>query len=479
MIQRLHKITSLPTRYEPLVNLFGEKAQATFVAQQSDIDSIKRFIVSAESSRQGKFIFIHAESGSGKSTFIHGLEIFMSDKIDRVVRLPLPHELGISDVPRFVAELPHFQKYTIINFDGRESPYFNEAEYQSSLGAINSILRNRPDVLVFWPVNDIVFAKKIVELLQRSGGSSVFGPSPIHSLVGLSNDQYLVALEKIMQVANWSLEDAAISATEVDDLVQSSSRIGLFLDNLHQLIVSRFNIDSIGVNLPTVVIAISSGEPKIREVCRSLRRADSFYIEASRLLMYTKKSNVAEWWLARSDDIKSALPHVIALFNAQLVSISASAVIHSILQYGAGELRNFIHGVRPDRGNARKVIASSELFKYLVGTPTDNREYGSNVKEETFSSYDQIQKHSETKHRAINEAVLKMAENSGANLPGLAFETNIVSGLQTDVVYSGEGGVVAIELHHKSTRESTQNKLAIYILEKLKEYTINFGLSSR
>jgi len=91
--------------------------------------------------------------------------------------------------------------------------------------------------------------------------------------------------------------------------------------------------------------------------------------------MYTKRSNVAEWWQNRSTDLKSALPHIIAWFNAQLVSISASTVVHSILQFGPPDLKRLVEGVRADRGNARRVVASSELFKYLCGEATDNREY--------------------------------------------------------------------------------------------------------
>lgn len=155
-------------------------------------------------------------------------------------------------------------------------------------------------------------------------------------------------------------------------------------------------------------------------------------------------------------------------------------MIHAIQQSEDDALKALITGVRADRGNAGRVISSSELYKYLTGQAIDNREYGSSVKEDTYTSYERIQAHSETKHRAINSAILSLAQKAGAFLPALSFETPLIPGLQTDAAIQEDGKpIVAIEFHHKARSESTPNKVAIYILEKLKEYAINFGLASR
>lgn len=474
------KITSLPTRYEPLVNAFGERAKMTFVSPDEDLEVFKRFLAASESASQGKMLFLHAPSGSGKSTFVHSLEVFFADRVSAVVRLPPPHELQVIDIPAYLAKLSVQSKFTIVNFDGREAPYFNEPEYQTFLGALNGLLRSRRDLLIIWPVTDQDFSAKLISLLEKVGGQSAFGVVPQHALNGISKQRFHQVLEKILQVANWRLEDAAISSTEVDELARNTDRIGVFLDSLHKLITERFDVGEFGVDFPTLVIAISSGDPKIRESVRSLRRADSYYIEASRLLMYTRKSNVAEWWGNRATSLRSALPHVIALFNAQFVSLSASAVVHSTLQSNDTNLKSLVEGVRADKGNARRIMNASELFKFLQGDALDNREYGSNVKDETYKSFDRIQAESETRHRAINSAIISLADDSGATLPDLRYEHTLVDGLQTDVAFRAPNGSwVALEFHHKATSESTQNKIAIYVLEKLKEYAINFGLAER
>jgi hypothetical protein len=479
MSDRLLKITSLPTRYEPLVRTFGEKAKTTFVPATGDLEVAKRLAAAAESGNQGKILFVRADSGAGKSTFVHSLEIFLADRVSTVVRVPPPHELPVPEVSGYLARLPILDKMTVVNFDGREAPHFSEPEYQTFLGGLNGMLRTRSDLLVLWPVTDDAFATKLVQLLDKVGGRSAFGPKRVHELQGLAKSQYALVLEKILQIANWRLEDAAVTTPEVDGLVAAADKIGTFLDSLQKLVTERFEVSGIGIEFPTLVLAVSSSEPRIREICRSLRRADSFYIEASRLLMYTKKSNAAEWWANRATDLKSALPHVIALFNAQLVTLSASSVVHAIMQFGIPELKDLVRGVRADRGNARRVTESSELYKWATDQGLDSREYGSSVKDETFSSYDRIQAASETHHKGINQAILTMAADAGAKLDALDYEVGLVAGLQTDAAYSHMSGKVALEFHHKANKEFNANKLAIYVLEKLKEYAINFGLAAR
>ncbi|WP_156295690.1 hypothetical protein [Methylobacterium aquaticum] len=450
------------------------------MSPDEDIVAIKRFLAAATSASQGKILFLKAESGAGKSTFVHSLEIFLSDKVERVIRLPPQHDLVTDKIPEFIANIPKTVKFTILNFDGREAPSFNEPEYRTFLGALNSLLRTRSDIVIIWPVNDSGFSARVIALLQQIGGKSAFGYTPEYELNGISKLRFRDVVDRILQIANWRLEDAAISDAEVDILIEKSNRIGELLDELQLLIARRFDISGMGVEFPRLVIAISSGSSGIRETCRSLRRADSYYLEASRLLMYTKKSNAAEWWNNRSDDLKAALPYVIAMFDAQLVSVSASAVTHSALYSDDQALVALVEGVRPNKGNANRVISSSEIHKYFMGSPIDNREYGTNVTNETIESFSRIQSLSETHHRAINRSIIGLSVSAGANLKNAKFEVPLVPGLQADVSYeTDDGNIVAVEFHHKSARESSANKLAIYILEKLKEYAINFGLASR
>ena len=60
-------ITALPTRYEPLTNAFGEKAETTFVPSATEIDAAKRFLSAAESAHQADASQHRLESAVGRT----------------------------------------------------------------------------------------------------------------------------------------------------------------------------------------------------------------------------------------------------------------------------------------------------------------------------------------------------------------------------------------------------------------------------
>ena len=472
-------ISQLPTRYEPLVSTFGERAKTTFVAPEKDIAILKTLIARMESSRQSKIMFLLAPTGSGKTTFIHSLEIFLTDKVTNVDRLPPGHSLSVLEISAYLAALPIKKGITIINFDGREAPAFDEAEYRTFLVQLNAILRMRNDLLILWPVNQREFAEKMVALQEEIGGRSAFGANSIYEMKGLSKPQFKVVLEKILQLANWHLDDAAVSWSEVEKQEQATNSIGSYLDGVQELISERFDTGKIGIIPPEVVFVLSSGLPTIRDVCRNLRRADSYYVEASRLLMYTKRSNVVEWWQERNKELTTALPYIVALLNAQLISVSGSTVVHSVMQYGPTDLSDLLKNAQKNMGNAKKVASSSELYKYSLGQEVDNREYGLTVKGETKDFYAILQSHSKTHHKEINQSVVKLINSTGGKLINPSYEVvvGLDRGLMVDVQCDRVGERVNLEFHHKAESEATNNKVAIYILEKLKEYAINYGLA--
>ncbi|UYZ14105.1 hypothetical protein A6764_03815 [Brevibacillus sp. WF146] len=473
------KISELPTRYEPLITTFGETAKTTFVRQDHDLEVIKKLASRIESSKQSKLMFVLAPSGTGKTTFIHSLEVFLADKISSVKRLPPDSELPVDKIPDYLMKIKRDNSIKVINFDGREAPFFNQDQYQTFLGRLNSIIRTRNDLLLLWPVNDENFAKKLVDIMYVVGGKSPFGSEPIYNLKGLDQREYVGVLDRIMQIGNWKLEDAAISREEVEEIANNSIRVGDFLDDVQALITERFDTSDLGVQFPEVVFVLSSGITNIREICRNVRRADSYYLEASRLLMYTKRSNVAEWWQERNKNLRTALPFVISLFNAQLLSLSGSSVVHAMLNYGPLDIKAQITGVQANIGNAKRVITSSELYKYSILSEVDNREYGSSVKQETVDAYSFIQSLSKTRHKEINSAVMQLLIEANGGFSNVQYEVPQGKGLIVDAVClrKEDGKKINLEFHHKSAKETKNNEIAIYILEKLKEYSINYGLA--
>ncbi|NRD51610.1 hypothetical protein [Corallococcus exiguus] len=477
----IKNIQQLPSRYEPLIRTLGDSAQTTFFEQTQDLDVMKRLIAQVRSSNQGKWMFVYhpSESGAGKTTFIHSLSVFLPDQVETVVRLPMPSSMKTAEIPSFLNSLKASNRVTVVNFDQHESLYYSEDEYRSLLVQINSVLRNRNDLLILWPVNDKGFAEKLVGLQRKIGGLSAFGATPIYQMAGLDREKFSSVLERILKVANWTLEDAALDWVELAKITADAENIGGYLDRVQAAVAARFDVGSVGFTPPKVVFVLSSGKREVRDVCRNLRRADSYYLEASRLMMYTKRSGVAEWWQERNKVLTTALPYVVSLFDAQLLAISGSSVVHSVLNFGPPELSVLAESVQKNAGNAKKVISSTELYKFSLGQEVDSREYGLSAQEETLAAYAKLQAQSKTNHRDLNMAVMKQVAAASGGFSDVKYEqqAGVNGGLFVDVVANRAGEAHFIEFHHKADGETDYNPVAIYVLGKLKEYAINYGLA--
>lgn len=477
----IKNIQQLPSRYEPLIRTLGENAKTTFFEAEQDLQTMKTLLAQMRSSNQGKWMFVYhpSESGAGKTTFIHSLPIFLPEQIEGVIRLPTPTEITYDKIPAFLSAIPASKRVKVVNFDQHESLYYSEEQYRSMLVQVNGVLRNRNDLLLLWPVNDRTFAERLVTLQKKIGGMSAFGTHPIYEMSGIAKDHYKQVLERILKVANWTLEDAAIEWSEVDSMCAEAHNIGGFLDLIQAAVAARFDTGNIGFTPPKLVFVLSSGKPEVRDICRNLRRADSYYLEASRLMMYTKRSNHAEWWQERNKVLTTALPYIVALFDAQLLAVSGSTVVHATLNFGIPELVALANGVTKNLGNAKKVMSSTELFKFSNGQEVDSREYGLVVKDETLAAYARIQAQSKLKHKEINTSVMQLLETAGGGFTNVRYERpgGLTNGLQVDVMADHNGITHFLEFHHKADSETDNNAVAIYILGKLREYSVNYRLA--
>jgi hypothetical protein len=478
-------INVFPTRYEPLVTAFGDAARNTFVRQDEDLEFVSKLAQQQRSAGQSKICFVYApsESGAGKTTFIQSLDLFLPDLLAKVHRIGTDKTLDLNELAVEVGKVPKSQdgRLTVVNIDGHESFVSNDEEYRRFLVQLNNILRNRSNLLILWPVNNRAFADKVVGMMRKVGGMSPFGTQPIYEMAGLPNAVWPSVLDSILKVANWALEDAALDWPTVEQVTTGASNIGDYLDRIQAAIAEKFQIEGVGFEPPQLVIVLSSGKREVREICRTLRRADSYYAEASRLLMYTKRSNVAEWWAERNKELKTCLSHIIALFNVQIVSVSGSSVVHAVLNFGDGDLRNIPESVQRNIGNAKVVMKATELCKFSNGDEIDNREYGISTQEATLAAYQSIQAKSADRHKAINQAVMQLLDASGTSFANHEFERPAAGALNliVDVTTTSERvpRPIYLEFHHKSDNETTNNKVSIYVLEKLKEYAINYRIA--
>ncbi|MGE5560144.1 MAG: ATP-binding protein [Chloroflexota bacterium] len=472
---------SIPSRFEPLQEAFGDSRWPTvLIRTDSDIDLFKRLAVKVRTARQGKLVFLYGESGSGKTTICASLRVFLPDDYAQPVFLPPPWELPHDQIPAYISA--NFRRkpdsrIQIVAIDRREMPELDDVAFKRLLTQINGLLRTRPDLLLIWPVTDEAFAKRAADLLVQCGGHSALTGDPIIRVTGVQQRDYHMVLERMLNVMAWDLADAAVTWGEVDQLASQAASIGAFLDSVQRLVAERTELPDNDIKFPTLVIALSSDGP-IQQVCSQLRRANSYYIEGARLLQETRESNAAEWWLKRRDE-RYSLPFVIGQFQAQLVSLTPTAVVAAAGLHGGDGIKPLVARSGRTRSGAVKSLMATEFYRYFTGQGDGVAPSGARPTLATLAAYQRVRDLSETRHLEINRAIVTLALDAGLKLGEVTYEERLTPrGLRTDAALRHEGHTVALEFHHKSKGECTPNKVAIYLLEKLKVYAIDYGLAT-
>lgn len=481
-------IVRVPASYEALREVVGAaRIGQVLIACDEDLVDFKKYLAEVAAARQGKLVFVKGEPGQGKTTFVESTGVFLADIVGVVKTAPPDYRLPLTDLPRWLtAELPSLRRNSqgrliVVNLDGREIPVLDEAATRASMANLNSFLRTTPNVLVVWPVNQMDFAQEAIERLKVAGGESALGSSPIHVLVGLAKERYFDALQLLLNATDTRLEDAAISEEEARNLVESAQRVGEYLRQVQQLVVSRYDLGEIGSKLPRLMIAITSNDDTYA-ACRLLRRGTRFMVDPDKLLQFSR-ANVADDWRRRPQaNPRTGLAFISALFEVQLVNVSSSAVVNSCAVGPDEELRRIVrsHYPAPVSSNAGNSLRNSALSRALrdeedVGVAAPNPSVA------VRDAYSAIQGLTNRKHRQINESIVAVLRDQvHIAVPSLDFEHEPFPRsdleLRADVWFEPNGRARALEFTHRRDGDATSAVIASYVLGKIQDYARDFGL---
>jgi hypothetical protein len=482
-------IISIPASYKVLRDAVGiDKIGQVLLECPDDLLEFKKNIAEVSTSQQGKLAFLKGEPGQGKTSFVESTDVFLSDAIASVITAPPEYELPLGQLmtwlaPQLVKERRSSNgRLIVINLDGREIPVLDEASTQAAMGNLNAFLRNNRDLLLIWPVNQQGFAEQAIERLQIAGGESALVSSPIHLFKGLPKERFFDALRLLLDATNTRLEDAAISEQEARDLVSPTQRIGEYLRQIQQLVVSRYDLGEIGAALPRLKVVFTANDDA-NNSCRLLRRGTKFMADADKLLQYSRANIVDDWKRRGADNPRSGLPFICALFEVQILSLSSSAVVNACACGSDEELRTLVraHYSNPHRINAANTMRNSSLAKALRGEE-DGGVAQSNTSQPIQDAFTEIQKLTNRKHKQINESIVDVLRSQlTISMPELSFEHEPFRGsdreLRSDVWFVPDGGrPTGLEFTHRRNGDASAAVLSSYMLSKIQDYARDYGL---
>jgi hypothetical protein len=481
-------IVQIPASYEVLRQAVGEDRIGQVLIECSrDIAAFKRYIAEVTASGQGKLLFLKGESGQGKTSFVESTAVFLTDVVGAVLSAPPEYELPLAELTRWLSEeLPRArrsarERLIVVNLDGREIPTLDEVATQVAMGSLNGFLRKNRDALMVWPVNQRDFAEQAIERLRTAGGETALASTPIHVLEGLKQEEFYDVLRLLLDATNTKLEDAAISEGEARSIVDATTRIGEYLRQVQQLVVSRYDLGEIGASLPRLLVAVTSSDDTYT-ACRMLRRGTRFLVDADKLLQHSR-ANVADDWRRRGlQNPRTGLPFITALFEVELLNLSSSAVVNACAFGPDEELKKIVrtHYPAPVSSNAANSMRGSSLARALKGGE-DVGAAGTSPSAAIQKAYSDIQDRTNQKHKQINEAIVRVLKDQlDIAMPKLDFEHEVFPNsaleLRADVWWEPGDRPVALEFTHRRHSDASSAVVSSYLLTKIQDYARDFGL---
>ena len=218
----------IPSRFESLVDNQKVKAQPTLIPVELDLRSFDYLVEKARIQNGGVLAFVLGATGVGKSTAAFSASVFLSEKIEKLVRVPA--EIELRDVANWLnTNLPSpAEKTLLVLFDGREVTD-DEVGLKQFLAALNQILRKRRDLVFLWPTTDQSWHDEIRDIAITIGGTNFVPTDSDVTVMGPAKEEWMRVLERILIQLDTNLTEVALDQQFVQQTITNAKTIGAFL----------------------------------------------------------------------------------------------------------------------------------------------------------------------------------------------------------------------------------------------------------
>jgi hypothetical protein len=464
----------IPNRFESLAELFGNELRPLIVAIDEDLIAFNALRDRARVQNGGLLAFLLGPSGVGKTTAVHAAAVHMPSAFTPVVTVPL--EISLRDAGPWLSQHvppPEGDKTQIILFDGREISD-DDVGIKQLLSTLNQFLRRRPDVLFFWPTTDEEWQKRVRGIAENVGGANFAPREADHVVIGPPAGEWPTVLDRLL-LQFGKTPDVALPRDLIGTFSAEAKTVGDFLTKVGSVVADRVTKTRDTKRLPQLIFVVSSSGEVVGEANR-IRRGGTQALAPEPLLGHSPRSEAGKWWTERNKNPNHHLGYIISLFDARLVTLTASAVVYSALHSEDEKLRETAaaQGARADKGNAKRTIEVSELFRFLKNEQI--QEFTSvkrgRILDATEKAYAAIQATSAKRHKIINTAICRLVIEHLAdqNLTAHAFEVSVGGDLITDAVFTYDKRPLSLEFHHLSEAQCGAANMASYIMDKLRTY---------
>lgn len=469
----------IPTRFEQFV---GDPTPL-IVGVKDDLAAFEKLRRSAETQGGGVLGILIADSGTGKTTSVHSTSTLLADRYSPVASVP--STVPMAKIPAWISEnCPPSSRTTPVLIDHREKTD-DEIELGQLMSGLNGLARKRADLMLLWPTTDVAWRDQLTTAARKVGGRTLLPTAGEIRIVGPSREQWPTILERILIQLDQSPQDLALSPQAVNERAGMATDVGSFLELIRDIVVEQVDELRLDRALPRVLFVVTSDSSVVGEANR-LRRAGTLDLKAEELMSYSLRSEAGKYWKARQQNPTHHLAYMLSLFQARLVTMTASAAAYAALHYGDPGLEEAVRnaGLRRSTSNAATTFKTSDFYRFLTNSTTPELTSTAKGKtaETTLAAYEAVQARSARHHKSINMAIAAQAETVVPEF--LASEGRFEVDLGdanafADAVILLNGEELHLEFHHLSPRHCKASNIARYIMEKMRGYAINYNLIPR
>jgi len=498
------KDLNLPGRFEKLESASkGAGVDMSGIIQRVDAACREIEIVLREvrTSGLGRLQILHGTSGSGKTTFLYGLQYFF-DNIDVI---PVPKTIPVKEIAQFIEQdALHRKEHRLYIVHDRDNPNETNPDLRICFEALRSFFRaDVGKVLVVWPITDVDMANHIAAIAWSIGRDSLLGTRGYtFKFDGLPKESFVSVADTTTSSLNAgeSLESFGVGSGIANDLARQSNTIGEFYSRLNAASAER-NASTIRLLKarvrPHIWIVVPGDDLKELECTISnLTQGTRNRLDIDKIAEFLDNKNnqsayLTDWRARRLD-----MAYLMRILDVRLFELPPNAALAAIRSYGDSAIRESLQKKTESADNCGNVIGKVRLGRALLDAETPLSFHGRETSEEMTKEFMIIQQLAGKSDKSLNKAVANALESF---IQRSRPEVKVVSEKQTltgsqlypDIqIPHPDGSMICLELTWRSTGKSltvqrgerkpqntlTPGHIMKYLLDKVMEYVKDLGL---
>lgn len=464
----------LPDRFDILKRRAANQLNTIIVPVEGALQFLDDLYSDLIVAGRGAFLILRGDSGSGKSTFLHTIDLFREFVASYSIEKTADLEQNLAGMP------PAAENLRLLVVEGREALQdVSSGVLEGAVHGINAFLRsaNGEKTIVVWPCNTDDLQERLVHVAGQVGGDALLGTGePVYAFTGPTKDQYLDIAARTIATLNQGagIHDFGVSDERAKQFIAESTTIGGFLNALRQDL--RKNTENV-VHLLALeqcrmwVVVAAATDPD-NDVA-ALTRGSASTADIDRLVTATKANIVAD--LKRYPDKLGILG---AVLDARILHLPVTAALSTLRLYANEDLKAKMRQqgltLRVAKDSPDK-LRNTDLSRSFSATPMGPRTRGVKVGPNTKDAFEKMvaiaTSHDSLLNKAIGAGLLELGLITAAET-----EQDLGGRLarRTDLVCHTSTGPVRLEFMWRTA--TSRADIANYTLTKIGSYARAIGL---